>query len=75
MESKLTNGLKKHWFIEGLQLELRKKVRIVLPSSYIESYNQAMDLESEQKMKKKKNSSSDSDDMSSKEDSSDDHLP
>ena len=73
MENKPADGLKKQWFIEGLRPELRKKMKIVPPSSYTEAYNQAMDLESEQKMKKKKKgSSSDSDGSSSEEDSSDD---
>ena len=69
MESKPTNGLKKRWFIEGQHPKLRKKMKIVPPSSYIEAYNRAMNLESEQK-KKKKSSSSDSDDDASLEDDS-----
>ena len=70
MENKPVDGLQKKWFIEGLHLKLRKKMKIVPPSSY----NRAMNLESEQKMKmKKKSSSSDSnDDASSEEESSDD---
>ena len=59
--------------MEGLRPKLRKKMKIVSPSSYTEAYNRALNLESEQKMKKKKNSSSDShDDESSGEDTSDD---
>ena len=54
-------------------MELRKKMKIVPPSSYIEGYNWVMDLESEQKTKKKKKRSSfDSDESSSKEDSNGD---
>ena len=73
MENKPADGLQKRWFVEGPQSKLRKKMKIVPPSSYIEAYNRAMDLESEQKTKKKKTSSSDSDnDEPSGEDSSDD---
>ena len=54
MEGKLADGLKKRWFIEGLRPELKRKMKIVLPSSYTEAYNRAMDLESEQKTKKTK---------------------
>ncbi len=73
MESKLTDGLKKRWSIEGLHSELRKEMKIVPPSSYTEAYNRAMDLESEKKTKKKKkSSSSDSNDSSLEEDSSGD---
>ena len=54
MESKLADGLKKQWFIEGLRPKLRKKIKIVPPSSYTEAYNRAMDLESEQKTKRRK---------------------
>ena len=74
MENKSADGLQKKWFVEGLRPKLRKKMKIVSPSSYTEAYNRAMNLESEQKTKKKKkNSSSDSDnDVSSGEDSSDD---
>ena len=69
MKSKATDGMQKRWFIEGLHPELRKKMKIVPPSSYTEAYNRAMDLESEQKTKKKKkSSSSDSDDDASSED-------
>ena len=72
MESKPADGLQKRWFIEGLRLKLWKKMKIVPPSSYTESYNRVMNLESEQKTKKKKSSSSDlDDDASSGEDSSD----
>ena len=74
MENKPADGLQKIWFIEGLYPKLRKKMKIVPPSSYTKAYNRAMNLESEQKTKKKKkNSSSDSDDDGpSGEDSSDD---
>ena len=72
MESKPADGLQKRWFIEGLRPELRKKMKIVPPSSYTKAYNRAMDLESEHKMKKKKSSSSDSDGSFSEQDSSDD---
>jgi Sec-independent protein translocase protein TatA len=73
MESAPTDRLKKRWFVEGLLPALRKKMKIVPPSSYTEAYNRAMDLESEQKTskKKKKNRSSDSDDSSSDDSSSD----
>lgn len=48
-------------------------MKVVPPSSYIEAYKHAMDLESEQKTskKKKKNKSSDSNDSSSNDCSSD----
>ena len=73
MESKPEDELKKRRFIEGLRLELKRKMKIVSPSSHTEAYNRAIDLESEQKMKKKKkSSSSDSDDSSSEEDSTGD---
>ena len=74
MENKPVDGLQKRWFVEGLCPTLRKKMKIVPPSSYTEAYNRAMNLESEQKTKKKKkSSSSDSDDdASSGQDSSDD---
>ena len=54
MESQLVDGLKKRWFVEGLQPALKKKMKIVPPASYVDAYNRAMDLESEQKMGKKK---------------------
>lgn len=74
MENQPANGLKKRWFVEGLKTSLRRKMKIVPPSSYIDAYNRAMDLESEQKTsKKKKNKSSSDDDSSSdKRSSSDD---
>ena len=73
MENKPADGLQKQWFIEGLHPKLRKKMKIVPPYTYIEAYNRALNLESEQKTKKKKTSSSDSDDDEpSEEDSSDD---
>lgn len=54
MESKPADGLQKIWFIEGLRPKLRKKMKIVPPSSYTKAYNRAMNLESEQKTKKRK---------------------
>lgn len=74
MENKLADGLQKRWFIEGLHLKLRKKMKIVPPSIYTEAYNRALNLESEQKTKKKKKTSSSDldDDEPSGEDSSDD---
>ena len=63
--SQLGNGLKKRWFVEGLRPTLKKKMKIVPPVSYIDAYNRAMDLESEQKTSKKKHKSSDSDNSSS----------
>ena len=66
MEIQLADRWKKRWFVEGLWPKLKKKIKIVPPTSYIYSYNWAMDPESEQKMrKKKKDKSSDSDDSSS----------
>lgn len=47
MESKLADGLQKRWFIEGLRPKLRKKMKIVPPSSYTKAYNWAINLESE----------------------------
>lgn len=47
-------------------------MKILSQSSYTEAYNQAMNLESKQKIKKKKSSSFDSYDASSEEDNSDD---
>ncbi|MDF3686394.1 hypothetical protein [Enterobacter hormaechei] len=47
-------------------------MKIVPPSSYVDAYNRALDLESEQKTRKKKTSSSDSDDEPAGGDSSDD---
>ncbi|MDF3686200.1 hypothetical protein, partial [Enterobacter hormaechei] len=74
MESKPADGLQKRWFVDGLRSELRRKMKIVPPSSYTEAYNRALDLESELKTKKKtKTSSFDSDDDEpARGDSSDD---
>lgn len=72
MESKPANGLQKRWFIKGLHLKLQKKMKIVSPSSYTEAYNQAMNLESEQKTKKKSSSSDSDDDATLEKESSDD---
>lgn len=72
MESQPVDGLKKRWFVEGLRPALKKKMKIVTPSSYTNAYTRAMDLESEQKTsKKKKHKSFDSDDLSSESGSSD----
>ena len=72
MESQPADGLKKWWFVEGLQLTLKKKMKIVPPALYTDAYSLAMDLESEQKThKKKKHKSSDLDDSSSESSSSD----
>ncbi len=73
MESKLVDGLQKRWFVDSLRSKLRRKMKIVPPSSYADAYNRALDLESAQRTKKKKTSSSDSDDdESTRDDSSDD---
>ena len=72
MESPPADRLKKQWFVEGLRSTLKKKVKIVPSASYADAYNQAMDLESEQKTsKKKKHKSSDFDNSSSESSSSD----
>ena len=47
MKSKPVDGLQKRWFIEGLHSKLRKKLKIVPPSSYTKAYNRVMNLESE----------------------------
>ena len=49
MESQPADGLKKRWYVEGLQPALKKKMKIVPPMSYIEAYNHAMDLKSKHK--------------------------
>ena len=54
MENKPIDGLQKRWFIEGLRSGLRKKMKIVPPSSYTEASNRAMDLKSEQNEKEEK---------------------
>lgn len=73
MESKSADGLQKRWFVDGLRSKLRRKMKIVPPSSYVDAYNRALDLESERKTKKKKTSSSNSDDDEpARDDSSDD---
>lgn len=61
MESAPADELKKRWFVEGLRTSLRKKMKIVPPTSYNNAYNRAMDLESECKTSKKTRSSSDDD--------------
>ncbi|GLJ23905.1 hypothetical protein SUGI_0454230 [Cryptomeria japonica] len=77
MESQPADGLKKRWFVEGLNPKLRRKMKIVPLTSYDDAYNRAMDLESENKTaKKKKNrSSSSSEDDTSEEESSSDEKP
>lgn len=72
MESQPAEGLKKRWFVEGLKSSLRKKLKIVPPTSYDDAYNRAMDLESEYKTSRKKKSnkySSDDDEDSDGESS------
>lgn len=65
MESQPADRLKKRWFVEGLRPTLKEKMKIVPPTLYIDVYNRAMEMESEQKMsKKKKHKSLDSDDSS-----------
>ena len=54
MKSKPVDGLQKRWFIEGLHSKLRKKLKIVPPSSYTKAYNRVMNLESEQKTKRRR---------------------
>ncbi len=71
MESQPVDGLKKQWFVEGLRLALKKKMKIVPPALYTDAYNRVMDLESEQKKSKKKHKSSDLDNSSSESSSSD----
>ncbi len=73
-ESPSANGLKKQWFVKGLQSALKKKMKIVPPASYTNAYNRVMDLDSEQKTSKKKHKSSDSDDSSSESSSTDEEL-
>ncbi|XP_059073473.1 uncharacterized protein LOC131045104 [Cryptomeria japonica] len=52
MDSQPADGLKKRWFVEGLRPSLRKKMKIVSPTSYSDAYNRVMDLESEHKTSK-----------------------
>ncbi|XP_057829971.1 uncharacterized protein LOC131041010 [Cryptomeria japonica] len=54
MDNKPGDRLKKRWFVDGLKLSLRRKMKIVPPTSYENAYNRAMDLESEGKTCKKK---------------------
>lgn len=68
MENKPADGLQKIWFVEGLHSKLRKKMKIVQPSSYTEAYNRALNLKSEQKT----SSSNSDDDKPSGEDSNND---
>ncbi|XP_059070956.1 uncharacterized protein LOC131861746 [Cryptomeria japonica] len=71
MDNTPTDGLKKRWFIEGLQPSLRKKMKVVPPSTFMEAYNRAMDIESENKTSKGKKHTSDEDssDQESEEES------
>lgn len=61
MDNTPADGLKKRWFIEGLQPSLRKKMKVVPPSTFMEAYNRAMDIESENKTSKGKKRTSDED--------------
>ncbi len=56
MGTQSANELKKHWFVEGLRGALRRKMKIVLPMSYTDAYNNALNLESESKTIKKRRS-------------------
>lgn len=49
LENQPIDRLKKRWFIEGLITSLRKKMKVVPPFLYVDAYNQAMDIESENK--------------------------
>ena len=71
METKPADELKKKWFIDRLNTSLRRKMRIVPPTSYDDAYDRAMNLESESKtLKRKKSKSSSESDESFDEDSS-----
>ena len=54
MENQTADELKKRWFVEGLNTYLRRIMKIVLPTSYSDAYDRAMNLESEGKTLKKK---------------------
>lgn len=49
----------KRWFIEGLSSSLRKKKKVVPPSSYEEAYKRAIDIESQKKTTRDKRKLSD----------------
>lgn len=57
MGTQPADELKKHWFVEGLREALRRKMKIVLPTSYIDAYDHALNLESEQNRKEKEEKS------------------
>jgi len=61
----LADELEKRWFEEGLKPSLRKKMKIIPPTSYVDTYDRAIDVESEDKTsKKKRGKSSRSEDLS-----------
>lgn len=49
MDKEPADGLKKRWFIEGLNSFLRKQVKVVPPLTLNEAYNRAMNIKSETK--------------------------
>lgn len=69
MESQPVDGFKKRWFVEGPKPSLKRKMKIVPPSSYDDAYNGAMDLECEYKTSKKKGKSSSEENDSSSDES------
>ncbi|XP_059064703.1 uncharacterized protein LOC131856795 [Cryptomeria japonica] len=61
MDNTPADGLKKRLFIEGLNPPLRKKMKVVPPSTFMDAYNRVMDIESENKTSKGKKRTSDED--------------
>lgn len=53
-ENQLADGLKKRWFVEGLKSSLKRKMKIVPPSSYGDACKKAMDLEREKNLREEK---------------------
>ena len=72
MGTQLTDELKKCWFVEGLRGALRRKMKIVLPTSYTDAYDHALNLKSERKTAKKKKKKRSKSSLSSESDESSD---
>ena len=70
LDNKPVDGLNKRWFIEGLTSSLRKKMKIVLPSTFVDACTRAMDIESENKTSKARRHGSASESSEESEDES-----
>lgn len=65
----MVDELKKCWFVEGLCGALRRKMKILPPTSYTDAYDCALNLERESKTTKKKKRSKSSSSFESDESS------